>query len=205
MHVTLIGYSDNCCIPAIEVCHNNKFNGDKREKILREVIRSGHLSILEFVDFTFEISDVSRSLTHQLVRHRIASYAQQSQRHVTSDMGFHIPQSIYHNETYHDKYVRLLNDIGNLYFEMMDKGIPREDARYILPNATHTKIIVKMNARSLIQFFNLRCCSHAQFEIRLLANEMLAICRDKEPIIFEGNFPDCPDCKHPCNNRIITK
>lgn len=160
--------------------------------ILKHVLRLGHTSIVEHTSFTFAISEVSRSLTHQLVRHRIASYAQQSQRYVNlKKPQFVIPPKIQKNEQMKNAYEDTMNEIWKQYNQLLEMGIPAEDARYVLPNATFTNIIVTMNARSLLNFFELRCCLHAQWEIRELAQKMLKLVKKKAPIIFKNAGPTC--------------
>ena len=140
-------------------------------RLVKQLSRMGHLSTFEHVDFTFAIEGVSRVLTHQLVRHRIASYSQQSQRYVKEhDFETIMPPSVEAKPEFRDRFNRLCGEIQDLYNEMTESGIPAEDARYILPNAAETKIVVTMNARSLLHFFELRCCNRAQWEIRTLAN-----------------------------------
>ena len=160
---------------------------------LRAAIRSGHESVLEHAVYTFEVKGVSRALTHQLVRHRVASYSQQSQRYVNmEDFNYVIPESIKVNENVWNEYSTLMEYISDLYREMVDKyNIPGEDARYILPNACATNIVVTMNARELLHFFALRCCNRAQWEIRELAEKMLKLCWEVSPIIFEDAGPSC--------------
>lgn len=177
---------------------------DKDLRPLGRVLASGHESILEHAVYTFEVKGVSRALTHQLVRHRIASYSQQSQRYVKqSHFDFVMPKSIEENDNQiWSLYAQDLRDVANAYEEgmeiiaklyqsMLNVGIPEEDARYILPNATCTNIIVTMNARELLHFFSLRCCERAQWEIRELADMMLRICKEVSPTIFANAGPFC--------------
>ncbi|HHF55922.1 MAG TPA: FAD-dependent thymidylate synthase [Thermoplasmatales archaeon] len=168
---------------------------EKLRKVLRIVIDMGHTSVVEHAYFTFAISGVSRALTHQLVRHRIASYSQQSQRYVEQEMRYVIPPSI--AKEFGKEYEEMMRKIWDFYEKMKEKGIPIEDARYVLPNAAHTKIIVSMNARSLLNFFELRCCLHAQWEIRKLAWKMLKLVRQVAPTIFEKAGPPCKT-RHEC-------
>jgi len=168
---------------------------EKLRKVLRIVIDMGHTSVVEHAYFTFAISGVSRALTHQLVRHRIASYSQQSQRYVEQEMRYVIPPSI--AKEFGKEYEEMMRKIWDFYERMKEKGIPIEDARYVLPNAAHTKIIVSMNARSLLNFFELRCCLHAQWEIRKLAWKMLKLVRQVAPTIFEKAGPPCKT-RHEC-------
>ena len=166
---------------------------DDDKKALKAALKSGHESILEHAVYTFEIKGVSRALTHQLVRHRIASYSQQSQRYVNMDgFGYVIPDSIRDNPELLKIYETMMRDIGGVYREMVDRlGIDPEDARYILPNACTTNIIVTMNARSLLNLFRYRTCARAQWEIRELAEKMLAICKEVSPTIFANAGPSC--------------
>lgn len=166
-----------------------KSDENELKTILDVVMKMGHTSVVEHVCFTFAISGVSRSLTHQLVRHRIASYSQQSQRYVTQEMNYVVPPSVKKTGSL-EKYHSIMNKIWKLY-EELKKDIPTEDARYVLPNASSTKIIVTMNARSLLNFFELRCCLHAQWEIRKLAWKMLGIVKKIAPVIFHNAGPTC--------------
>lgn len=166
------------------------------KKLLRAVIKMGHTSVVEHSYFTFAISGVSRALTHQLVRHRIASYSQQSQRYVEQEMEYVTPPSILKNKKLKEKYDEMMKKIWDFYNEAKE-SVPVEDARYILPNAASSKIIVSMNARSLLNFFELRCCLHAQWEIRKLAWRMLHLVRKVAPVIFENAGPPCIT-RHEC-------
>jgi len=163
--------------------------------ILKEVMKMGHTSVVEHASFTFAISNVSRSLTHQLVRHRIASYSQQSQRYVEQEMNYVVPPSVIKAGA-EEKYHAIMKKIWELY-EELKKEVPTEDARYVLPNASCTKIIVTMNARSLLNFFELRCCLHAQWEIRKLAWKMLEMVKEAAPTIFQNAGPPCKT-RHEC-------
>lgn len=169
-----------------------KISDEQAAKLVRKLVSMGHLSTLEHVTFTFAIEGVSRVLTHQLVRHRIASYSQQSQRYVKEhDFETIIPASIASKPEAKAKFDKLMTEIQAMYDEFIALDIPAEDARYILPNATETKIVCTFNARSLLNFFSLRCCTRAQWEIRALANEMLRQCREVAPVIFENAGPTC--------------
>jgi len=162
------------------------------QSILKHVMNLGHTSVIEHSCFTFAISEVSRSLTHQLVRHRIASYAQQSQRYVNLiEPLFVTPPKIKNHPEMKKAYEKTMQLIWEEYNRLLELGIPAEDARYILPNATSTNIMVTMNARSLLNFFELRCCLHAQWEIRTLANKMLQLVQKEAPIIFSKAGPAC--------------
>ncbi len=179
-----------------------KAKGMEREKIgkfIEEIVNSGHESVLEHVKFTFAISGVSRALTHQLVRHRVASYSQQSQRYVNMEnLKYIIPPSIKKDrellETFEEAMQLLKNSYKKLIERFKELGIEGEeanqDARYVLPNAAETKIVVTMNCRELLHFFKVRCCSRAQWEIRELAYKMLEICKEELPSVFKKG-PKC--------------
>ena len=161
-------------------------------KLLAKITNMGHLSTFEHVSFTFAIEGVSRVLTHQLVRHRIASYSQQSQRYVAErDFEYIIPPAVGVNPAAKVKFEQLMAIIRQTYSELVDLGIPQEDARYVLANAAETKIVVTMNARSLLNFFELRCCTRAQWEIRALANVMLRQVQQVAPLLFAKAGPTC--------------
>ncbi len=166
---------------------------DKQKKLLEKILKSGHYSVLEHVSFTFAVEGISRVASHQLVRHRIASYSQQSQRYVnfSKKYSYVVPPTIKKNEKFKEKYEKLMKNIHNLYKEMVNEGIPPEDARFIFPNATTTNIIVTMNARALHNFLRLRCCMRAQWEIRKMARMMLNILKKEFPIIFKNAGPTC--------------
>lgn len=169
-----------------------KISDEQAANLVRKLVSMGHLSTLEHVTFTFAIEGVSRVLTHQLVRHRIASYSQQSQRYVKEhDFETIVPASIASKPEAKAKFDKLMTEIQAMYDEFIALDIPAEDARYILPNATETKIACTFNARSLLNFFSLRCCTRAQWEIRALANEMLRQCQAVAPVIFENAGPTC--------------
>jgi thymidylate synthase (FAD) len=169
-----------------------KVKGISYEKFLGKILRMGHLSVLEHASFTFGIEGISRATSHQLVRHRLASYSQQSQRYVTMDRPEYVtPQSIIAEEGTKRRFDDAVKHIFKLYGELVAEGVPTEDARYLLPNAACTKIIVTMNARELIHFFRLRCCERAQWEIRVMATKMLELAKKEAPFIFKGSGPAC--------------
>lgn len=161
-------------------------------RLVRMLYQMGHLSPFEHASFTFGISGVSRALSHQLVRHRIASYSQKSQRW-TNERQFEyvVPPSIRRNPQAMELFERQMHQVQESYSRLVEMGIPREDARYVLPNACHTQLVATFNARSLLNFFKLRCCSRAQWEIRVLAYKMLRLVRKVAPTIFENAGPPC--------------
>ena len=160
---------------------------------LHKILSLGHHSVLEHASFTFGIDGISRAASHQLVRHRIASYSQQSQRYVSHAQRFAsvVPDSITARPELRERFEIQLQALHDCYRELVEAGVPAEDARYILPNATETKIIVTMNARSQRHFFALRCCRRAQWEIRAMAVEMLVAVRPVAPALFRDAGPGC--------------
>ena len=145
-----------------------------------------------------------RSLTHQLVRHRLASYSQQSQRYVAEhDFEYILPPTIEEKPEAKAKFEALMDNIRSTYDELAEMGVPREDARYVLANATETKIVVTMNARSLMHFFNLRCCNRAQWEIRELAYKMLEQAKEAAPLLFKNAGASCVATGH-CPEGAMT-
>lgn len=192
---------------ACRQCYSEKFAGDifeeenqNQSKFIRKVIESGHESPLEHVKFTFAIEGVSRALTHQLVRHRIASYSQQSQRYVKeSNFDYIIPPSIESEPDLKKEFLYIMEEIQKSYNKIImlfkEKGIEGEkanqDARFVLPNAAETKIVVTMNAREILHFLKQRCCTRAQWEIKKLADKILEICKSKLPEVFDGAGAKC--------------
>jgi len=158
---------------------------DKALLLLKGLIEKGHGSILEHCCFTFSIEGISRACSHQLVRHRIASYSQQSQRYVNGNkFGYVIPPDVESNPNLKSAYENWMKQTMEMYDAFVGNGIKKEDARYILPNATTTNIVVTMNARELLHFISLRSSPRAQWEIRELAQEMLRQLKEVAPVIF---------------------
>ena len=166
---------------------------ERIRNVLKTIMKGGHFSTLEHASYTFAIDGVSRALTHQLVRHRLASFNQQSQRYVKFADGLETikPESIAANEEANRLFDEMIAKTVEAYQAFLDAGIPAEDARYILPNAAETKIVVTMNIRELLHFFSLRCCNRAQWEIRDLAWRMLDLVRPTAPFIFADAGPGC--------------
>ena len=166
---------------------------DRIRKVLTTILEGGHFSTLEHASYTFAIDGVSRALTHQLVRHRLASFNQQSQRYVKFSEGLETikPESIANNEEANRLFDEMIERTVEAYQAFLDADIPAEDARYILPNAAETKIVVTMNIRELLHFFTIRCCNRAQWEIRELAWKMLELARPTAPFIFATAGPSC--------------
>lgn len=173
-------------------------------RVLRTVITSGHTSTLEHASYTFAIDGVSRAMTHQLVRHRLASYNQQSQRYVTyaDEPNFIVPPLVAADPVASEAYRAACEQAFANYRALLDAGVPAEDARYLLPNAMETKIVVTMNVRELLHFFTLRCCRRAQWEIREVALEMLRLAEPTAPYIFMDAGAACR--RGPCSEGKMT-
>jgi thymidylate synthase (FAD) len=234
LKVKLIEYTPNpekVIASAAKLCYSaagideiqENLEGEKAKKFLNMLMSYGHESPIEHVSFTFAVEGVSRSLTHQLVRHRIASYSQQSQRYVRlTQFEYIIPPEIQKDEETLKIYVEAMENNQKTYDKLADilkeKHIKNgmsgaaaekkaiEDARYVFPNACETKIMLTMNARSLMNFFKHRCCNRAQWEIRDLANEMLKQVQNVAPVLFKYSGPSCvngicPEGKMGCGKK----
>ena len=172
---------------------------------LDKIMSLGHQSVLEHVSFTFGIEGISRATSHQLVRHRLASYSQQSQRYVEfKGDGFPVvvPGTVDASARRRAIFDEAMVACAAAYRALVDDGVPAEDARFVLPNAAETKIIVTMNARELTHFFELRCCERAQWEIRAMAVEMLGLVKKIAPTIFRDTGPGC--LTGPCPEGSMT-
>jgi len=196
MKVELIEHTSNpeeTVAKAARLCYSDKPTSDIEikdvGKFVSKLAELGHYSPFEHASFTFAIDGISRACSHQLVRHRIGSYSQRSQRYVSEDsFDYIVPESLIGCK---DKYEKFMAYTADLYKWLVLNGVPKEDARYILPNATATNIIVTMNARSLMNFFRLRCCNRAQWEIRELADSMYMECMKVAPLLFANAGPAC--------------
>ncbi|MBQ4608550.1 MAG: FAD-dependent thymidylate synthase [Clostridia bacterium] len=170
-----------------------------QKKYIAGVMERGHLSVTEHASFTFAVEGVSRALLAQLTRHRIASFSVQSQRYVSMADGFDfvVPPSISAlGEAEEAEFIRQMETMHRWYTEWQDKlggakEKSNEDARFVLPNACATRLLVTMNARELMHFFELRCCNRAQWEIREMAWQMLCECRRAAPALFADAGPAC--------------
>lgn len=197
MKVTVLEHTpkpDQLCGQMAALCYNS----NSWESALRKALKGGHESVIEHASVTFLVEGVSRALLAQLTRHRIASFSVQSQRYV--DMtGFDavIPDSIAQSEALAVHYSSLMGEINGFYRSLCDAGVPKEDARMVLPNACETRLGMTMNCRELRHFFALRTCNRAQWEIRQLADAMLERCKRIAPIIFEDAGCACMAGK-PC-------
>ncbi len=201
-----------------EDIEEEKITKEKQADFIRKVVSSGHESPIEHVNFTFALGNVSRALTHQLVRHRLASFSQQSQRYVSGkDFQFITPPSIEKKPEALEKFNACMETIANAYEELQtilsentsDMSKANEDARFVLPQAAASNIVVTMNVRSLINFFNHRCCTRAQWEIRDVAKQMLVLCREVLPEIFDNagakceRTKTCPEGKFCCGRYPV--
>ena len=143
--------------------------------LIKKVLASGHLSIIEHVNITFCVDGISRSASHQLVRHRLCTYSQQSQRYLCLEgkaFNYVTPPAIQNNENLRKEYQLIMEQLKNFYDRAVQAGIKAEDARFVLPNAACTNITVTTNMRNLIHILGLRCCSRAQWEIRAVFQEL---------------------------------
>ena len=234
MKVKIIAYTPNpeeVVASAAKLCYSKVGVDEIQENLTEEGIEKfvsmlsaiGHHSPLEHCTFTFAVEGISRACSHQLVRHRIASYSQQSQRYVKLDkFDYIIPTAIENNEFAKDIFLNAMEQDQKAYNgiveELMNEyiassgytlaSIPRseynkleklaiEDARYVFPNACETKIVFTMNVRTLMNFFTHRCCDRAQWEIRDLANEMLIQVKEIAPTLFKKAGASCVRSKCP--------
>lgn len=208
---------------------------EKAEKFLNMLMSLGHQSPIEHVTFTFGIEGVSRALLAQITRHRIASYSVKSQRYVKEGMFEYItPPEIADNEKAKELFIKTMEAAQKAYDELADilyekhyaqliaegkdekaaskaaEKMAIEDARFVLPNACETKMVVTMNARSLMNFFHHRCCVRAQWEIRALADEMLKLVKEVAPTLFKKAGPSCvagpcPEGKMTCGKAALMR
>jgi len=201
------------------------------ERFVKMLSSMGHESPIEHISFTFGIEGISRTCSHQIVRHRIASYSQQSQRYVDLENSFNyiMPEAIKNNLKAKEMFelnmycdLEVYREITKILIEEYTEGITDkkqislltkkalEDARFALPNACETKIIVTMNARTLLNFFRERCCSRAQWEIRDVANQMLDLVLEVAPNVFSKAgapcvFGNCPEGKMSCGVKQLPR
>lgn len=205
---------------------------EKTQSFVEMLSNIGHESPIEHANFTFAIEGVSRALLAQITRHRIASYSVQSQRYVNKEsFEYIVPPEIEKDEEAKKEYITAMDNARDSYIKLskilkenhinylMKSGMEEkeatkkaeklaiEDARFVLPNACDTRMIVTMNARSLLNFFNHRCCNRAQWEIRELAFEMLKLCKSVAPNLFKNAGPKClngpcPEGKMTCGKMV---
>jgi len=170
---------------------NQEMSQKEVENLVKKVMQMGHTSTLEHTYFFFHVR-CSRVTSHQIVRQRIGtSYSQRSQRYVTEDdFSYITPPKIKNNKKAYQIYKEKMAELEKTYLELIELGIPKEDARFILPTIK-TNIVISYNARSLIHFIRLRTCNRAQWEIRSIANQMLKEVKKVAPVIFENAGPPC--------------
>jgi len=202
-----------CYSPSDIESLRKKIDRKDQRQFVKNLMEMGHMSPVEHPDFTFAIEGISRACSHQLVRHRLASYSQQSQRYVSEEAGFDyiIPPSIKADPEMKKEFRKQMAAAQTAYNSLVKalngRGVKGEaanqDARFALPNAAETKIIVTMNARELLHFFRQRCCNRAQWEIHAMADRMLGLVKKTAPVIFEKAGPGClsgpcPEGKYTC-------
>jgi thymidylate synthase (FAD) len=203
---TVVAAARLCYAPIDATRILDELSPTQMDRLLRQVIESGHHSVLEHAGFTFAISGISRVTSHQLVRHRLASYSQQSQRYVSYEaLEYVTPPAIAEDPILRDQYEAAMTAAHALYVALQEAEVATEDARYVLPNATATNMVVSMNARELRHFFTLRCCNRAQWEIRALAHAMRRAVQAVGPVLFENAGPacwrgPCPEGRLSCGN-----
>jgi len=164
----------------------DKITDNSASKFIKRLIKMGHTSVLEHSNASFRISDVSRAFSHQLVRHRLASFTQKSQRYVSEkEFEYVIPDSIKNNERALGIFKFMMDEINWNYQELQKLGIRNEDARFILPNACTTEIVITANFRIWRHIIKLRTDKAAQWEIRNVCNEILKVLKEKAPACFE--------------------
>ncbi|MDQ0508302.1 thymidylate synthase (FAD) [Peptoniphilus ivorii] len=238
MKVKLIGHTPDAqelIAKAAKLCYSPvgvdeieaKLDDEETERFVGMLAGLSHLSPLEHASFTFAVEGVSRVMTHQLVRHRIASYSQQSQRYVRLDaMEYITPPAIRDDAEAAARFQRAMQEAESAYRELTDRLRGRyeralteagedekaaarkaekraiEDARYVLPNACETKIVVTMNARTLLHFFETRLCLRAQWEIREVALAMLKAVLSTAPALSQKAGPPC--VQGPCPEGKMT-
>lgn len=216
MYVELLNYSYNGA-KTIELAARStrdKFHESKNNEIdydyIKKIVKSGHLSILEHYNMSFRIEGVSRALTHQFVRHRIGvAYTQESQRYVDVASGnkdwYIIPPKIKDNEKTLKIYNETIKRNIECYKTLLSQGIPSEDARFLLPNATKSSLVFTANVRSLFHFFDYRICYRAQWEIREMALQIYELCLKQDAKIFQLWNPRCKNCPERCDKAILPK
>ncbi len=173
----------------------SKMTDESEKNFIRSAIKRGHHSILEHASASFRILGASRAFTHQLVRHRIASFSQQSQRYVDeTEFNYIVPDDILADERALEVYRDQMEYTRRAYIKLREAGIKKEDARFILPNALESQIVFSANFREFRSVFNLRLEKSAQWEIRRVCMEMLKILQEKAPSVFGDYVINETDC-----------
>ena len=171
-----------------------KSKPDDMVKTVDRVRAAGHHSTLEHNIYVFGVTGLSRAATHQLVRHRHLQFDQQSQRYLAFKSGefpFVKPRRISSLPSLSDRFDALMTDIGRVYGEMLAAGVPSEDARFVLPNAAASQLVVSGNARAWYEFLTLRTCNMAQWEIREMSFHVLRILKREDPVLFKDAGATC--------------
>ena len=197
---------------AARTCYSEKtekelekeFTIEKAQRLIAQLMDKGHHSVIEHCSITFAIEGISRACGNQLVRHRICSISQQSQRFCkvsTEDEDWYVIPESFIGHTFEETYRETMKTAAWQYETAIQCGIPKEDARFMLPNACKTNVVFTMNFRELLHFFQLRCCLSAQWEIREMAYKMLDFCKLHYKDIFEYAGPPCvrDECKDRCD------
>ena len=166
---------------------------EKMLKLISRVVSSGHYSTIEHIQVSFAISNISRACSHQLVRHRHMSFSQKSQRYVKEKGQFDYltPNTIEKDEELNKKFDEFMAKVSEFYLELTEAGIPAEDARAVLPNAASTSMVASLNLREMIHLANLRLCTRAQTEIRILVKRMCDELVKEEPWLKDYLVPKC--------------
>jgi len=173
-----------------------KQGAGSEKKFIRMLLKNRHHSVLEHASATFRITGVSRAMTHQLVRHRLCSFTQQSQRYVNEkDFGFVEPESVRKNEAAHRLYIDFIGAAKKVYVSLQDMGIMNEDARFVLPNAVESQIVVSANFREWRHIIELRGKHGSQWEVRKVVLEILRLLKKQVPAAFEDLEIDDDDSK----------
>lgn len=194
MEVKLLSVTNNpedLIAKSARICYesNNQKKSDN-SSLIKFLIKKGHFSPIEHASATFEISGISRSCSHQLVRHRLASFSQRSQRFVDETaFEYIVPESVTKIDKYTSEFIHDMEKIQDMY-KKWNERIPNQDARFILPNACSTHLSITANFRELRHIFSLRCDKHAQWEIRIMAKEMLKIIYEYAPNIFQDQYKE---------------
>lgn len=208
MRVTLIQQTPNP-IETISTIASICYDSDPKDPmaLVKHLYKNGHHSVFEHIYFTFKIDGISRACSHQLVRHRMCSFTQRSQRYCDEDgFGVALPPSIASslegNMDAYEEYNAVLLDIRQAYANLLSMGIPKEDARYILPNACETSLYLSCNLRELIHICNERLCSKAQWEIRELVEKMVELV---DPDLKFMLVPKCKSGRIVCHTRCYNE
>jgi len=171
---------------------NESVQEDKMVSLVSSILEAGHMSTIEHCTVVFALSNVSRACTHQLVRHRHVSFSQKSQRYVKEkgDFDYIVPEAIARSQ-FAPRFTSLMSEISAFYREMVGEGIAAEDARAVFPNAAASSLVMSTNMRELISIANLRLCTHAQLEIRILVKKMCDIVVGRDPWLAKWLVPKC--------------